>query len=167
MKLYVLSDSELLSNYFYCVAQMAATSANIASEIADPAQPSGSQQVEAQPPESSLLPDESRRQEDGAEKTVDKKSKSNLLQKIEQLKAEQKQLREEKRKCASEMKNAMRKKRRIMKRAGQLNDEDFMEAWKMRVDKKSETDNKEWVMYRCSNGRFFSFLQHVPHVAID
>ena len=30
-----------------------------------------------------------------------------------------------------------------MKRAGQLNDEDFMEAWKMRVDKKSETDNKE------------------------
>ena len=36
--------------------------------------------------------------------------KSNLLKRIEQLKAEQKQLRDEKKKCASEIKNAMRKK---------------------------------------------------------
>lgn len=82
MKLYVLSDSELLSNYFYCVAQMAATSANIASEVADPAQSSGSQQVEAQPPESSLLPDESRRPEDGAENTVDKKARATCYRKL-------------------------------------------------------------------------------------
>ena len=64
--------------------------------------------------------------------------KSNLLKRIEQLKAEQKQLRDEKKKCASEIKNAMRKKRRLQRRAGQLNDEDLLEVWKMRVDKRTE-----------------------------
>ena len=64
--------------------------------------------------------------------------KSNLLKRIEQLKAEQKQLRDEKKKCASEIKNAMRKKRRLQRRAGQLSDEDLLEVWKMRVDKRTE-----------------------------
>ena len=74
--------------------------------------------------------------DDDVAKESEASGKSNLLKRIEQLKAEQKQLREEKKKCASEIKNAMRKKRRLQRRAGQLSDEDLMEVWRMRVDKR-------------------------------
>ena len=64
------------------------------------------------------------------------KSKSDLLQKIQDLKETQRALREQKKKCALDMKNAMKRKKRLQVQAGQLSDADLVEVLRMRKAKK-------------------------------
>ena len=66
--------------------------------------------------------------------------KSNLLRKIEELRNSQKQLRQDRKRCAMEMRNAMRKKKRLQSRAGMLSDTDLLELLRMRQDKKKESE---------------------------
>ena len=62
--------------------------------------------------------------------------RSDLLQKIKDLQDEQKALREQKKKCAQEMKNAMKRKKRLQGKASQLSDSDLVEVLRMRKAKK-------------------------------
>ena len=48
----------------------------------------------------------------------------------------QKALKEQKKKCAAEMKNAMKRKKRLQARASQLSDTDLVEVLRMRKAKK-------------------------------
>ena len=62
--------------------------------------------------------------------------KSPLLQKIKDLIDTQKALKEQKKKCAQEMKNAMKRKKRLQGKASQLSDTDLVEVLRMRKAKK-------------------------------
>ena len=62
--------------------------------------------------------------------------KSDLLQKIKDLQDTQKALRDQKRKCAVEMKNAIKRKKRLQGKAAQLNDKDLVEVLRMRNEKR-------------------------------
>ena len=61
---------------------------------------------------------------------------SDLLQKIKDLVDTQKALKEQKKKCALEMKNAMKRKKRLQGKASQLSDSDLVEVLRMRKAKK-------------------------------
>ena len=61
---------------------------------------------------------------------------SDLLQKIKGLVDTQKALKDQKRKCALEMKNAMKRKKRLQDKASQLSDLDLVEVLRMRKAKK-------------------------------
>ena len=61
---------------------------------------------------------------------------SDLLQKIKELVDTQKALKEQKRKCAVEMKNAVKRKKRLQGRASMLSDADLVEVLRMRKAKK-------------------------------
>ena len=61
---------------------------------------------------------------------------SGLLQKIKDLIDTQKALKEQKKKCALEMKNAMKRKKRLQEKASQLSDTDLVEVLRMRKAKK-------------------------------
>ena len=63
-------------------------------------------------------------------------NKSELLQKIKDLVDTQKALKEQKKKCAAEMKNAMKRKKRLQDKASQLSDIDLVEVLRMRKAKK-------------------------------
>ena len=63
---------------------------------------------------------------------------SKRLQKIKDLSATQKQLKEQRIKCALEMKNAMKRKKRLQGKAHQLSDTDLVEVLRMRKDRKVE-----------------------------
>ena len=69
--------------------------------------------------------------------------KSDLLKKIEDLRTSQRQLRQERKRCAQDMKNAMRKKKRLQNKAGLLSDGDLVEVLRMRQDKKKELEQLE------------------------
>ena len=59
-----------------------------------------------------------------------------MLQKIKDLQDTQKALKEQKKKCAQEMKNAMKRKKRLQGKASQLSDTDLVEVLRMRKAKK-------------------------------
>ena len=59
-----------------------------------------------------------------------------MLQKIKDLQDTQKALKEQKKKCAQEMKNAMKRKKRLQDQASQLSDSDLVEVLRMRKAKK-------------------------------
>lgn len=61
---------------------------------------------------------------------------SDLLQKIKDLVDTQKALKDQKKKCALEMKNAMKRKKRLQDKASQLSDLDLVEVLRMRKAKK-------------------------------
>ena len=61
---------------------------------------------------------------------------SDLLQKIKQLSDTQKALKEQKKKNAIEMKNALKRKKRLQGKASQLSDGDLVEVLRMRKAKK-------------------------------
>ena len=61
---------------------------------------------------------------------------SDLLQKIKDLVDTQKTLKEQKKRCALEMKNAMKRKKRLQDKASQLSDADLVEVLRMRKAKK-------------------------------
>ena len=68
-----------------------------------------------------------------------KKPGSDLLRQIEDLKDAQKTLKEQKTRCAKDMKNAMKKKKRIQNKATHLTDSDLVEVLRMhRAKKESE-----------------------------
>ena len=62
--------------------------------------------------------------------------KSSLLQKIKNLQNTQKALKDEKKRCAIEIKNAMKRKKRLQGKASQLSDADLVEVLRMRKAKK-------------------------------
>ena len=62
--------------------------------------------------------------------------KSDLLLKIKDLADTQKALKEEKKKCAMELKNAMKRKKRLQGKASLLSDADLVEVLRMRKAKK-------------------------------
>ena len=62
-----------------------------------------------------------------------------LLQKIKALHDTQKQLKEQKQKCAKEIKNAVKRKKRLQGKASQLSDADLVEVLRMRKAKKDST----------------------------
>ena len=59
-----------------------------------------------------------------------------MLQKIKDLQDTQKALKEQKKKCAQEIKNAMKRKKRLQGKASQLSDSDLVEVLRMRKAKK-------------------------------
>ena len=61
---------------------------------------------------------------------------SGLLQKIKDLVDTQKALKEQKKKCGQEMKNAMKRKKRLQGKACQLSDADLVEVLRMRKARK-------------------------------
>ena len=58
------------------------------------------------------------------------------MQKIKDLQDAQRALKEQKKKCATEIKNAMKRKKRLQDRASQLSDGDLVEVLRMRKAKK-------------------------------
>ena len=65
-----------------------------------------------------------------------KKPASDLLRQIEDLRDAQKTLKEQKTRCAKDMKNAMKKKKRIQNKVTHLTDSDLVEVLRMRRAKK-------------------------------
>ena len=59
-----------------------------------------------------------------------------MLKKIRELQDAQKALKEQKNKCAVEIKNAMKRKKRLQGKASQLSDSDLVEVLRMRKAKK-------------------------------
>ena len=58
------------------------------------------------------------------------------MQKIKDLQDAQRALKDQKEKCAAEIKNAMKRKKRLQDRASQLSDGDLVEVLRMRKAKK-------------------------------
>ena len=58
------------------------------------------------------------------------------MQKIKDLQDTQKALKDERKKCAKEIKNALKRKKRLQGRASQLSDSDLVEVLRMRKAKK-------------------------------
>ena len=63
-------------------------------------------------------------------------SGSDLLQKIKELQDTQRALKAERKKCAQDMKNAMKRKKRLQGKASQLSDADLVEVLRMRKARK-------------------------------
>ena len=61
-----------------------------------------------------------------------------MLVKIEQLRDTQRALKEQKKACAKDMRNAVKRKRRLQTQASQLSDTDLLEVLHMRKAKKVE-----------------------------
>ena len=59
-----------------------------------------------------------------------------MLEKIKALQDMQKALKEQKKKCALEIKNAMKRKKKLQGKASQLSDSDLVEVLRMRKSKK-------------------------------
>ena len=66
-----------------------------------------------------------------------------MLQQIKGLVETQKALKEEKKKCAKEMKNAMKRKKRLQGKASQLSDTDLVEVLRMRKAKKASVQTAD------------------------
>ena len=62
--------------------------------------------------------------------------RSDLLHKIKGLQDTQKALKEQKKQCAQEMKNALKRKKRLQGKACQLSDSDLVEVLRMRKARK-------------------------------
>ena len=79
----------------------------------------------------------------GSSSSTDVDQKSPLLQKIKDLVETQKALKEQKEKCALEMKNAVKRKKRLQARASQLSDTDLVEVLRMRKAKKESVQTAD------------------------
>ena len=79
----------------------------------------------------------------GAASSSDIGSKSGLLQKIKELADVQKALKEQRKKCSAEMKNAMKRKKRLQDKASQLSDGDLVEVLRMRKAKKERAQTSQ------------------------
>ena len=66
-----------------------------------------------------------------------------MLAKIKDLVETQKALREQKKKCALEMKNAMKRKKRLQAKASQLSDTDLVEVLRMRKAKRESVQTAD------------------------
>ena len=66
-----------------------------------------------------------------------------MLQKIKDLQDTQRALKAQKKKCAQEMKNAMKRKKRLQGKASQLSDSDLVEVLRMRKAKKETVTTSE------------------------
>jgi len=86
--------------------------------------------IPSAPLEAALTPPE------GTATASPKKPGSDLLRQIEDLRDAQKSLKEQKTRCAKDMKNAMKKKKRIQNKAVHLTDSDLVEVLRMRRAKK-------------------------------
>ena len=64
-----------------------------------------------------------------------------MLLKIKALQDTQKALKEQKKKCALEMKNAMKRKKRLQGKASQLGDSDLVEVLRVRKAKKDSVQS--------------------------
>ena len=62
-----------------------------------------------------------------------------MLQKIKALQEAQKALKDQKKKCATEIKNAMKRKQRLQMKASQLSDSDLVEVLRMRKATRRES----------------------------
>ena len=65
---------------------------------------------------------------------------SDLLMKIKELADTQKALKEQRKKCSADMKNAMKRKKRLQEKASQLSDTDLVEVLRMRKAKKDSIE---------------------------
>ena len=65
---------------------------------------------------------------------------SDLLMKIKELADTQKAMKEQRKKCSIEMKNAMKRKKRLQGKASQLSDSDLVEVLRMRKAKKDSVE---------------------------
>jgi molecular chaperone GrpE (heat shock protein) len=70
----------------------------------------------------------------GAASSLANSRNKNLLQRIAELKAEQKKMKDQRSKVQKDLKNAMRKKKRLQQRARQLSNDDLMSVLLMRTD---------------------------------
>ena len=68
---------------------------------------------------------------------------SDLLMKIKELADTQKALKEQRKKCSVEMKNAMKRKKRLQEKASQLSDTDLVEVLRMRKAKKDSVETSQ------------------------
>ena len=95
-----------------------------------PREQSGAAAASAAPASPEPAPSESSSLGGSSSGVFDKQS--DLLQKIKDLAVTQKALKEQKKKCAVEMKNAMKRKKRLQGKASQLSDTDLVEVLRMR-----------------------------------
>ena len=63
--------------------------------------------------------------------------------KIKELADTQKALKEQRKKCSVEMKNAMKRKKRLQEKASQLSDTDLVEVLRMRKAKKDSVETSQ------------------------
>ena len=66
-----------------------------------------------------------------------------MLMKIKELADTQKALKEQRKKCSAEMKNAMKRKKRLQEKASQLSDTDLVEVLRMRKAKKDSVETSQ------------------------
>ena len=86
------------------------------------------------PPSPALAPSEASSSGGASASSLD--GGSDLLKKIKDLQDTQRALKEQKKRCAVEMKNAMKRKKRLQGKASQLSDSDLLEVLRMRKAKK-------------------------------
>ena len=79
----------------------------------------------------------------GGASSTDFGSQSGLLQKIKELADVQKALKDQRKKCSAEMKNAMKRKKRLQEKASQLSDRDLVEVLRMRKAKKESAQTSQ------------------------
>ena len=79
----------------------------------------------------------------GGASSTDFGSQSGLLQKIKELADVQKALKDQRKKCSAEMKNAMKRKKRLQEKASQLSDGDLVEVLRMRKAKKESAQTSQ------------------------
>ena len=65
------------------------------------------------------------------------------MQKIKELADVQKALKDQRKKCSAEMKNAMKRKKRLQEKASQLSDGDLVEVLRMRKAKKESAQTSQ------------------------
>ena len=79
----------------------------------------------------------------GGASSSDLGTPSDLLQKIKELADVQKALKDQRKRCSAEMKNAMKRKRRLQDKASQLSDADLVEVLRMRKAKKETAQTSQ------------------------
>ena len=79
----------------------------------------------------------------GGASSTDFGTQSGLLQKIKELADVQKALKDQRKKCSAEMKNAMKRKKRLQDKASQLSDGDLVEVLRMRKAKKESAQTSQ------------------------
>ena len=76
----------------------------------------------------------------GGSSSSGSEQQSDLLQKIKSLVDTQRSLKEQKKKCAQEIKNVMKRKKRLQGKASMLSDADLLEVLRMRKAKKDSAE---------------------------
>ena len=103
---------------------------------ADSVAVSSSPEVQPSAAPASPMPASSESSSAGGSASSSTEGKSDLLEKIKALQDTQKALKDQKKKCAQDIKNAMKRKKRLQGKASQLSDSDLVEVLRMRKSKK-------------------------------